>query len=113
MAVSSIRNTEPFARRIQYFHCCRTVIDELVHHQWDEVFRLLVLHVLRIREEILEVCLAVVEVIRSETPYIHGYRGVIVHRNPPVVLVKILYLTVMTLNLCALNNGGQMALSIC
>lgn len=81
--------------------------DEVVYHEWDEELALEILLILRVREECLEVFLAVSEIVRGEAPEVHADRSCVRDANPLVVLVEVLHYAVVTLNLGALYNAGE------
>jgi hypothetical protein len=76
-------------------------------YQWDKELCLLVLHVLRIAQELLEVSLAVSEVIWSKAPYVHRYRSVVAYSNPLAFLVLVRNLTIDTHDLGTLYTSCQ------
>ena len=71
LTISGIGHTKPLAGSIEHLAGSCSVVYQLVHHQRDKELGLQVLHILRIAQELLEILLAILEVVRSEAPDVH------------------------------------------
>ena len=110
--VLGIGNAKPLAGGVEHFAGGSTGLDEMVHHEGDEELALEVGLVLGIGKELLEIFLAVLEIIGGKAPEIHGNGGGVGDAYPLVVLVEILHHTVVTFNLGTLHHSGKKVCSI-
>ena len=67
--VLGIGNAKPLASGVEHFAGGSTGLDEMVHHEGDEELALEVSLVLGIGEELLEIFLAVLEIIGGKAPH--------------------------------------------
>ena len=112
LTIGSIGHTEPLGGRVEHFAGSGAFGDELVDHQGDKELGLQVLHVLGVREELLEIFLAVLEIVGGEAPYVHGNGGILVESLPLALLVLELDDTIHAQNLSALNHIGKVAIVV-
>ena len=71
LTVGGVGYAKPLRGGVEHFAGSSTIVDELVDHQRDEELSLQVLHILRVAQELLEILLAILEVVGGEAPYIH------------------------------------------
>ena len=112
LTVFRISHTEPLAGCIEHFAGSSAIVNQLIHHQWDEEFALQVLHVLRVAQEALEKLCTVSKVIGSKAPEVHADRSRLGSGSPFTVIVDVLHLTVHTLNLGTFYYGSQQVVCI-
>ena len=106
-AVSSIGYAKPFRSRIKHLTGGCSFGDEFVDHQGNEELSFHILHVLRITQELLEILLTILEIVRGKAPDIHRYRSILVQSLPLALLVLELDGTFLAQNLRTLNDIRQ------
>ena len=110
--VGSVGDAEPLGGGVEDFAGSSAVVDELIHHEGDKELSLEVGHVLRVGEELLEVRLAVGEVVGREAPHIHADGHVSATHGHPLFAVLVADLAVDGVNLGALHDVLEVAVGI-
>ena len=110
--VGGVSDAEPLAGGVEHLHGGGILADEFVDHEWDEELRLEVLHVLRVAEELLEISLAVLEIVGSEAPHVHADGCVVVNGDPFPVLVLVADGSVDPHDFRSFHDGGEVPLFV-